>query len=284
MLEHGESVAVHVEVVVRALFDPAQRLQLGQHDRRQAEPVEQLHAAQRVGAADQPTQLDQLPLSRRLGGARGFGAGERRRLGLDLESQAGGEAGGAQQAQRVGGEAALADRAQPAALEVGEAAEGIERLAAAERHRDRADSEVALAEVGLDRLAAQHGDVDLPGAVGGDRAPGGELGRELEGVAAALARHRLCHHRGVSGHGEVEVDHLAAERRVAHRSAGDPDPLSPAGRPPRQADQRRHPQPLRNVHGRHPFRCALSVNRGEKAHRKLILGPAPAGLGRRRRR
>ena len=164
------------------LLDVAQLGELGQDDGGEAELVEQGQAAQRVGAADQLAQLDELALAGRLGGARSLGAGELGRRGVDLELELGGEPRGAQQAQRVGGEAALADGAQEAPLEVGEAAVRVDRLAAGERDGDGADREVALGEVGLDRLAAQRGRVDLPGLLAVDHAPGRELGRELEGV------------------------------------------------------------------------------------------------------
>ena len=118
--------------------------------------------AQRIGAADQLAQLDQLPLAGRLAGARGFGASEGDGGGIDLQLQAGGEPGRPQETQRIGGEAALAHDPQDAAVEVGEAAVGIDRLAAGERHGDRADGEVALRQIGLDRLAAQRRQVDLP--------------------------------------------------------------------------------------------------------------------------
>ena len=70
--------------------------------------------------------------------------------GVDLEAEAGGEAGRPQQPQRVVGEGALGDRAQEAALEVGEAVEGVEDLSPAERHGGGPDREVAEGEVGLD--------------------------------------------------------------------------------------------------------------------------------------
>ena len=75
-LQHRQRVAVDVEVVVGPLLDAAQVGELGEDDRGDAELVEQGEAAQRVAAADQPAQLDQLPLARRLGGAAGFGAGQ----------------------------------------------------------------------------------------------------------------------------------------------------------------------------------------------------------------
>ncbi len=65
-LQDRQRVTVDVEVVVGALLDAAQRLQLGQDDRRQAQLVEQLEAAQRVGAGDEPAQLGELSLPRRL--------------------------------------------------------------------------------------------------------------------------------------------------------------------------------------------------------------------------
>ena len=79
LLEHRQRVAVDVEVVVGALLDAAQRLQLRQDDRGEAELVEQREAAQRVGAADQLPQLGQLALAGRLAGAGRFRAGQRAR-------------------------------------------------------------------------------------------------------------------------------------------------------------------------------------------------------------
>ncbi len=87
VLEHRQRVAEDVEVVVRSLLDPAQALDLGQDDRRQLQLVEQGEAAQRVGAAQQPPQLGQLALARRIGGVSAGGAGEGNRAGLDLQPQ-----------------------------------------------------------------------------------------------------------------------------------------------------------------------------------------------------
>jgi hypothetical protein len=67
LLEHRHRVPVDVEVVVGALFDPAQRLQLRQDDRGEAELVEQRHPAQRVRPADELAQLRELALSGGLG-------------------------------------------------------------------------------------------------------------------------------------------------------------------------------------------------------------------------
>ena len=198
VLEDGERVAVDVEVVVGSLPDPAQRLQLGQDDRGEAELVEQGEAAQRVGPADQLAQLGQLALPGGLGGAGGVGPGQGDGPGVDRQLELGRQARGAEQAQRVLVEAALADRAQEPSLEVGEAPVGVEWAAAGKGDRDSADGEVPRRQVGLDRLAAQRRGVDLPGAVGGHHPPGPELGRELEGVPAALPGDRLRRRRGVA--------------------------------------------------------------------------------------
>ena len=152
----------------------------------EAELVEQGEAAQRVGAADQPAQLDQLPLAGGLG--RACDAAERASSTVPgSSSKPSSAASRAARSRRSGSAAKLpgADHAQNTALEVGEAAVRVDRLAAGERHGDRADAEVALAEVGLDRRPAQGADVGLPGPVASDHPPGRELGRELEGVPVA---------------------------------------------------------------------------------------------------
>ena len=67
-LEHRERVPVDVEVVVGPLFDAAQILQLRQDDGGQLQLVEQGQAAQRVGPAEELTQLGQLALAGGIGG------------------------------------------------------------------------------------------------------------------------------------------------------------------------------------------------------------------------
>ncbi len=148
---------------------------------------------------------------------------DRRRV--DLQLQTSGETGGAQQAQRVGGEAALAHGPQQTALEIGKAAKRVERLAASKRRGDGADREVALAQVILNRRATQRSDVDLPTVVGGDGAPSRELGGELEGVPGPRPRDRLRDRRWITRYSEVEIDHVTPQRRVADCAADDPDPL-----------------------------------------------------------
>ena len=245
VLEHRQGVAVDVEVVVGALLDPAQALQLGQDDRGQLQLVEQSEAAQRVGAAEQLPQLGQLALAGGLGGAGRGGAGQRDGAGVDLEAELGGEARRPQQPQRVLGEAALADRPQHAALEVGEAAEGVDRLAAGERHGDGADREVARGR-GRPRSPSPRRavDVDLPAALGGDDAPGAELGRELEGVLAELAGDRLAPPRRDRRRRRGRGRRPRAERRVADGAADDPDAVA---RRPAPARRRERPEARRRA-------------------------------------
>jgi len=59
-------------------------LQLGQDDSREAKLVEQRHAAQGIGAADQPSQLGQLALAGRLSGKSRLGPGQGNRARINL--------------------------------------------------------------------------------------------------------------------------------------------------------------------------------------------------------
>jgi hypothetical protein len=115
-------VPVDVEVVIGALADALGLLQLGEDDGGDPQLVEEREAAERVGAAEELAQLGQLALAGGLGGAGGAPVGERDGLGVDLQVQLGGEAGGAQEPQRVLLEAARADGAEHAAFEVDETA------------------------------------------------------------------------------------------------------------------------------------------------------------------
>jgi hypothetical protein len=244
VLEDRERVPVHVEMMVGALPNLAQGLQLRQDDRRQLQLVEQCEAPQGVGTAEQLAQLGELALAGRVGGLGGCGAGPGGGAGLDLQLELGGEAGGAQQAQRIGREAALADRAQNPALEVLDTAVRVDRLAAGKWNRNGADREVAFGEIGFDALAAKGGRVDLPGPLASDDAPGAELGRELEGMLAEAGGDRLGRRPRVAGDGEVEVGDLAPEGGVANGAADDPGVPPVREGAPGGADQRRRIEPL----------------------------------------
>jgi hypothetical protein len=74
----------------------------------------------------------------------------------------------------------------------------------------------------MDRAGTQPGDVDVPGAVGGDHPPAPELGRELERVTAGRSRERPGGLALVAGDGDVEVDDRPVDERVAHRPTDDP--------------------------------------------------------------
>ena len=96
--------------------------------------------------------------------ARG-GAGEGDGGRVDLEPELGGEAGGAQQPQRVlARSCARRPRAGARRSRSARPPKGSIGSPPGERHGDGADREVALGEVGLDALAAQRGHVDLPAA------------------------------------------------------------------------------------------------------------------------
>ena len=135
--------------------------QLGQH-RLAATPSRSASSSRRARrrAIDQPAQLGEHALGGGLGHPRGGRAREPLGLGVGREAELGGEA---RQAQRP-----AADRARrrpgPSTrsmrgLEVGAAAVRVDQLAAAassgHRARHRVDGEVALAQVGLDRVALE---------------------------------------------------------------------------------------------------------------------------------
>ncbi len=268
LLEHRQRVAVDVEVVVGPLLDVAQLGELGEDDRRDAELVEQGEAAQRVAAADQLPQLDELPLPGRLAGARGAGPGQLGRALLDRQLELGRQPGCAQQAQGVRREAALADRTQKAPVEVGEPAERIDRLPPGERHRDGADGEVALAEVVLDPRSANRREVDLPGLLAVDDAPGLELGRELEGVGSRGGGDCPGGALGIAGDGEIEVGDVGPEDGVADGAADDPGVGPGAGQcPAGELDDRRRGQSLAQAHRRPPALTPPRAAPGRRSRR-----------------
>ena len=225
--QHLERVPVDVEVVVRVLADAAERLELGQDAGGRAELVEQLEPAQRVGPADQQPQLGELALARRLAGARGRSARASATVaGVELEPEAapragpraGSAAGRRRSCARRPRAARRASRsASPPSGSIGSAAGSASGTAIALTVKSR------RREVGLDRVAAQPGDVDVPGAVRGERPPGAELARELErgpaGGPADRARGRL---RASPSTARSRSTTSRPSDRVADRAADDP--------------------------------------------------------------
>jgi hypothetical protein len=241
--EHGEGVSVHVEVVVGALLDSAQRLQLGEHAGCHPQRVHQLQPAQWIGTFQELAELGELALAGRLARSRSRAAGKLHGCVVELQPQLGGDPGGSQKPQRVGGEALLAYNAEPACGEVGEPAVGIDRRAATQWHGDRSHGEVARGEVPLDGLAAQGGEVDPPRLVSAHDPPGRERRGELERMAAAGPGEPLCRLRHGAGERHVEVGDLTPERRVADGAANDPGLLGAQGRS-RDPDHRGGSEPV----------------------------------------
>ncbi len=64
-------------------------------------------------------------------------------------------------------------------------------------------------------------------------------------MALPRSRDRLGNRGRIAGDGEVEVDHVALQGRVADRTAGDPNTVPVGQRTLRQANQRRRGKPLR---------------------------------------
>ncbi len=252
LLEHLDRVIVDVEVVVRVLDHASQRGELRQHGGRRPELVEQPQAGDRIRPGDQQPQLGELALPGRLAGASRRLERQLAGPGRRLEAELGAEPGRAQDPQRVLGEAARRDRPQHARLEVGGATGGINRARGrvAQRNGDRVGGEVALTEIRLDRRAAQTGDVGMPAAVGGERSPGAELGRELEGDTSGALGDASCEAPLVAVDGEVEVDHRAAADRVTNRATDDPRILALGEGAARHTCRRRRAQSIGEAHER----------------------------------
>ena len=154
--DRDETVVGRVEAVEPVGDRPAQRLE-------QAEVVESPEAARR-----EPPQLGDDPLSRGPGDEGGVLPHQPFGLLVEAEAELVLEPDGPKQPERVVREDGVADRAEPLRLEVVAPAERIDRLAAAERARDRVDGEVARGEVVLDRSgsggSSDNGDTTDPGS------------------------------------------------------------------------------------------------------------------------
>ena len=226
-LQHRQRVAVDVEVVVGALFDaraapPARAARPRSGRARRAARARAAGRARRAAGAARRAGA-RRPARRRAALRRGRAARSRGRPRARARPRA-----ARRRSSRSGSAAKLRSpttRSTPA-VEVGEAAEGVDRLAAGERHRDRADREVARGQVGLDRPAAQRRHVDLPGAVGGRR--------RARSRTRPRARRRARRPRGRS-----PWPRPRGRRRPRGRGR------SPRARAPRRAPRRRRSRPPR---------------------------------------
>ncbi len=227
--QHLERVVVDVEVVVVALVHAVEGCQLGQDRLEHAQAVRQLHAGERTGRDHEPAQLGEHALSGGLGHPRGGRLREPLGLRVGSEAELGGEAGQAQGPQRIALVGLRAQHAQGGGLEVGAAAERVDRLAGrrlerreVHRARHRIDGEVALAQIGLDRVALERREVVHALIAAVDHPPGAERLRQPEHGPLELGREGARGPRGVAGHRHVDVAHRAAQQLVAHGAADDP--------------------------------------------------------------
>jgi hypothetical protein len=222
-LEHLEGVLVDVCVVEVALLDAAQRVELGQHDGQRAELCDQLDAGARGGRGDRPAQLEEDPLARDGGERVRVQAGAAPGLLVGRQPELDCDAGQAQHAQRVLLEGAGTGQAQPSRVQVGDAVERVDRLAACERLGDRVDGEVAQREILREGRGAQRLDVELPAAVARDDAPGAKLRREREaGGLPCGPRDGLGGGGGVPCDDDVVVGALAPQQAIAYGAADEP--------------------------------------------------------------
>ena len=214
--------------------------------------------------------------------ARSAGSGRAPPCPVELEAELGAEAGRAQDAQRVGGEAPVRDGAQDALARGRRSpAVRVDRLGlrVGERHGDRVDGEVALVEVRGDRFAAQPADVHVPAAVR-PRAPArsrtpprartparpraSAMRRAAAAGSPATARSRSTTPRAAQG-----VAHRAARRSTRRRRP----------RAPRRRDRHRAARPRSaSATGAHRVRDELARHPGRDPAGDLVVDrPEPLG-------
>ncbi len=257
-------MTVDVEVVIGVLGDPAQRLELGKDTGRRTELVEQAEPAQGIGPGEQQSELGELALACGLGGTRCGLERQANCLGVELELELGCEPRGAKQPQGVGLETALGDDPQPPLLEVGGSPMRVARRRSRvrERDRDRVDGEVPLGQVGLDRVAAHPGHVEVPAPIARQHPPGPELGRERERGPGCRPGDSPGGGRLVAGDRDVDTPHDAAGERIAHRAADDPGLVVVGEGLAGDPERFRGAQP---VGGAHPDRTYCRGTRDETA-------------------
>ena len=212
---------VHVEVVVDALLHAVQRVELGQDDRRQGEVVEQAQAVDGGVGRDERAQLGEDALRRHAGDAGRMGPRRRRGRRLDDEAERRGQPRDPQRTQRVAVEGGGRHHPQAAHREVGQAAVGVDEVAAGQRLGHRVHGQVARGEVLGEGRPLQRDEVHLPPLP--HHAPGAVGVREREGRPAGGLRHPSRRRPRVARQREVEVGlRPAAEQPVAHRPADEP--------------------------------------------------------------
>ena len=170
-VEHLERVLARIEVVVAALLNPMQRVELGQHDRARAQLRQHPDARRRRLAGEDPRELAVHTLGR---DARKSRRGQPRRVargGRLLAARARRRA--APVVSRAAGPPATTrpGESQHAAPKVLDATQRVDERTAVKRLGDCVDGEVAQRQVGLDRAAAQRVDVELPARFTRDDAP-----------------------------------------------------------------------------------------------------------------
>ncbi len=220
--EHRVRVLVHVEMVVAALLDSPQLSQLRQHSSRRAERIHQREPVQGALAGDDPLELGEHALgSDAIQGARTC-ARCGGRLGIHPESELADKPGQPERAQRVRGERPARDHPQAPGAEVVAPTEWVDAITASEWLGDRVDREVSLGQVGLDRAPVERQQVDLPGPVARDHAPGAEPFRQLEHICAHGAREPPRERPRVAGNRDIEVAGGTPQEAVAHGAADEP--------------------------------------------------------------
>ena len=173
-------VAVYVQVVVAALLDVMEVVELRQHHAKQPQAIGQVDAGHGAGRGDQALELAEHALHRSLRHARGGVAGELLGGPIRGEAQLGGQARQPQRAQRIRLVGLAREDPEHAGVEVGAPSLGVDHRAARHRARHRVHAEVAAREVRLDGLALERGHVVGQARAAVERAPRAEALRQAE--------------------------------------------------------------------------------------------------------